>query len=601
MAALNQELLFRSPNVYSWGGGYDLAPDGRSIAYMWNGSGHWELYLVPIEGGTPRPLTSGADSKMFPRFSPDGARLAFAQDDHGDECFDIHVLDLATGTIANLMPDTPDEGLDEFLRWSPDGCWIYYASNREKDFAIYAVSTVDGTARRMTHHAASDIFAEPSPDGRWLAVQAMVEGQNHAIFLVPTDGAGSEIRLGAEHGLLDAEAPDWSPDSRRIAFMSADQGLVDIAIYDLVTRSIDWLTHGECECYTPLWSPQADRMLYLACRDASLDLVLHNLKGAPETIHIEPGVHNQARFTPDGSALVFTYGGPAYPPDMWMLRLADRKLMQITNSLSSEIDRSVFVQPKHVWYPSLDEGVNVPALLYLPKKDDGRKPPAVVYVHGGPTSQQDNDWYPPIQDFVTRGYVVICPNYRGSTGYGKAFREANRFDLGRGDTNDCAAAADYLIREGLADPARIAVTGISYGGFMTMTCVTQHPDKWAAGSALVPFVNWFTEHATEREDLQYWDEQNMGDPVKDHDRWHENSPIFFIDRITAPIQLIAGGNDVRCPLTEAEQVRDKLLELGRPVEMHVYADEGHILRQLDHRVDAYQKRAAFLDRYLTAL
>jgi dipeptidyl aminopeptidase/acylaminoacyl peptidase len=595
----DQNLLLRTPNVYSWGGGFDLSPDGRSIVYMWNGSGHWELYLLPIEGGPPRQLTAGPESKMFPRFSPDGARVAYLQDFDGDECFDVHVLDLLSGQIVNLMRDTPDEGLNEFLRWSPDGRWIYYASNRDKDFAIFGVSVAQGTVKRLTHHAASDVFVEPSPDGQWLAVQAMADGQNHAIYLVPTAG-GPEIKVGEEHGLLDAEMPEWSPDSRRLAFISADQGMYDVAIYDLAARTIEWLTHGECEVYFPLWSPQADRLLYLASRDASFDLVLHDLARGPETIRLLPGIHNQARFTADGTSLVFTYGGPAHPPDLWSLRLADRAATQLTDSLSPQIDRSIFVQPTHVWYPSLDEGVQVPALLYRPHQTRADQlPPAVIYVHGGPTGQQDNDWYPSIQDFVTRGYVVLCPNYRGSTGYGKAFREANRFDLGRGDTNDVAAGADYLAREGLADPQRIAVTGISYGGFMTMTCTTQHPAKWAAGSALVPFVNWFTEHASEREDLQYWDDQNMGDPVKDYDRWYANSPIFFIDRITAPIQLIAGGNDVRCPPAEAEQVRDKLIELGSPVEMIVYPDEGHILRQLDNRVDAYRRRAAFIDRYLS--
>jgi dipeptidyl aminopeptidase/acylaminoacyl peptidase len=598
LTTLNQDQLFRTPNVYAWGGGFDLAPDGSTIVYMWNGSGHWELYLLPIEGGTPRQLTSSPESKMFPRFSPDGARVAYGQDYDGDECFDIHMLDLATGRSTNLMPNTPDEGLNEFLRWSPDGRWIYYASNRDKDFAIFGISVEDGAVTRMTHHTASDVFAEPSPDGQWLAVQAMLDGQNHAIYLVPTAG-GPEIRLGEEHGLLDAEMPHWSPDSRRVAFVSADRGMYDVAIYDLASRTIQWLTASDHEYYFPVWSPQADRLLYLASRDANLDLVLHDLQRGPEIVRILPGIHNQARFTADGTGLIFTYGGPAHPSDLWLLRLADRAATQLTDSLPPQIDRSVFVQPTHVWYPSLDPGVQVPALLYRPRHTrSDQLPPAVVYVHGGPTAQQDNDWYPSIQDFVTRGYVVLCPNYRGSTGYGKAYREANRFDLGRGDTNDVAAGADYLVREGLADPNRIAVTGISYGGFMTMTCTTQHPEKWAAGSALVPFVNWFTEHASEREDLQYWDDQNMGDPVKDYDRWYANSPIFFIDRITAPIQLIAGGNDVRCPPDEAGQVRDKLIELGRPVEMHVYADEGHILRQLDNRVDAYRKRAAFIDRYL---
>jgi dipeptidyl aminopeptidase/acylaminoacyl peptidase len=598
LTALNQDLLFRTPSVYSWGGGFDLSPDGRSIVYMWNGSGHWELYLLPIEGGTPRQLTSGPESKMFPRFSPDGQCVAYLQDYDGDECFDVHVLELASGQITNLLRDTPDEGLNEFLRWSPDGRSIYYASNRDKDFAIFAVSVADGAVKRMTHHAASDVFVEPSPDGKWLAVQAMLDGQNHALYLVPIAG-GPEIHVGEEHGLLDAETPEWSPDSRRIAFVSADKGMYDVAIYDLASRAIKWLTHSDYEYYFPTWSPQADRVLVLASRDASFDLDLIDLAGHAATLRLQPGIHNQGRFTPDGASLVFTYSGPAHPPDLWVLRLADRAATQLTDSLAPDIDRSVFVQPTHVWYPSLDPGVQVPALLYRPQPTrSDQLPPAVIYVHGGPTAQQDNDWYPSIQDFVTRGYVVLCPNYRGSTGYGKAFREANRFDLGRGDTNDVAAGVDYLTREGLADPKRIAVTGISYGGFMTMTCTTQHPAKWAAGSALVPFVNWFTEHASEREDLQYWDDQNMGDPVKDYDRWYANSPIFFIDRITAPIQLIAGGNDVRCPPQEAAQVRDKLIELGRPVEMIVYADEGHILRQLNNRVDAYRKRAAFIDRYL---
>ncbi len=598
MTALNQDLLFRTPNVYSWGNGFDLSPDGRSIVYMWNGSGHWELYLLPIGGGAPRQLTSGRNSKMFPRFSPDGTRIAYGQDYDGDECFDVHVLDLATGQVKNLMPGTPDEGLNEFLRWSIDGRWIYYASNQDKDFAIFGISLEDGTVTRMSHHAASDVFVEPSPDGRWLAVQAMVDGQNHAVYLVPLNG-GLEIRLGEEHGLRDAEMPEWSPDSRQIAFISTDHDMFDVAIYDLATRTIEWLTHSDHEYYYPTWSPQADRLLYLVSCDASFDLVLHDLKRGPEIIRVLPGMHNQAHFTPDGASLVFTYSGPAHPPDLWSLRLADRATTQLTDSLPPQIDRSRFVQPTHVWYPSLDPGVQVPALLYQPKSTvSDRLPPAVIYMHGGPTAQQDNDWYPAIQDFVMRGYVVLCPNYRGSTGYGKAFREANRFDLGRGDTNDVAAGADYLAREGLADARLIAVTGISYGGFLTMTCATQHPGKWAAGSALVPFVNWFTEHASEREDLQYWDDQNMGDAVKDYDRWYQNSPIFFVDRITTPIQLIAGSNDVRCPLAEAEQVRDKLIELGRPVEMYVYADEGHILRQLNNRVDAYQKRAAFIDRYL---
>ncbi len=597
MTHIDPKVLFRTPNVYNWGEGFDLSPIGRSIVFMWNISDQWQLYLMSIDGGDARPITSGVESKMSPRFSPDGTHIAFLQDFHGDENFDVYVLDLATGDITNFIPDTP-EGLNEWLRWSPDGERIYYTSNREKDFATYALSVEDGSITRMSHHAYSDMLVEPSPDGRWLAVMALINGQDMGLFLVPAEG-GPEVRIGVEHGLLDAGQPAWSPDSRQLAFSSADRGMSDIGIYDLATKSIEWITQPDCEYYTPAWSPHGNRLVYQRLREGNVDLILHDLKHGAQALPMPPGIHNQQRFTLDGDQLVFTYSSAAHPPDLWIASLQELAAAQLTHSLPAEIDRSSFIQPQHVWYPSLDPGVSVPALLYLPKNRSGPgSPPAVLYVHGGPTAQQDNDWYPPIQDLVTRGYVVMCPNYRGSTGYGKAFREANRFDLGRGDTNDCAAAADYLIREGIADPKRIAITGISYGGFMTMTCVTRYPDKWAAASALVPFVNWFTEHASEREDLQYWDDQNMGDPVRDYNRWYENSPIFFIDRITAPIQLFAGGNDPRCPMHEAEQVRDKLTELGRPVELHLYPDEGHGWRKSDNRVDAYCKRREFLDRYL---
>lgn len=602
MPQLDASRLFQIPNVYNWGGGLHLAPDGRTLVFMWNVSGHWELYLLPIDGSAPaRLITSGPESgsasKMFPRFSPDGARIAYLQDHNGDENFDIWVLDLATGHTRNLMPDTP-EGLNEPIRWSPDGRCIYYTSNREQNFATFAVAVDDGVITRVSQHADSDMQAEPSPDGRWLAVMAQADGQNVATYLVPTAG-GPEIRVGAEHDLKDAASPEWSPDSQRLVLTSADRDMNDVLIYDLATHSIEWLTSGEHEYYGPLWSPRGDRVLYLANRAGNMDLILHDLERGAAALPAPVGINNQVHFTPDGESLIFTYAGAAHPGDVWRLSLADGSVQQLTDSLPTDIDRSQFVEPTHVWYPSLDQDVQVPALLYVPQNlPADRRPPAILYVHGGPTGQHDNDWYPSVQDFVRRGYVVICPNYRGSTGYGKHFREANRFDLGRGDTNDTAAAADYVINTGLADPKRIAITGVSYGGFLTMTCVTQYPDKWAAGSALVPFVNWFTEHASEREDLQYWDEQNMGDPVKDYDRWYANSPIFFIDRITAPIQLIAGGNDVRCPKTEAEQVRDQLLALGRPAELHIYEDEGHILRQLANRLDAYRRRAEFFDRYL---
>jgi dipeptidyl aminopeptidase/acylaminoacyl peptidase len=221
-----------------------------------------------------------------------------------------------------------------------------------------------------------------------------------------------------------------------------------------------------------------------------------------------------------------------------------------------------------------------------------------VYVHGGPTWQFKNEWWINVQHLVSAGCVVLAPNYRGSTGYGLAFQEANRFDLGGGDMRDVVAGAAFLAREGYAHPRRIAITGTSYGGYLTMTALTRHPTVFAAGSAVVPFLNWFTEHANERADLQYWDEQNFGDPVKDADRYREFSPLFYMQNIVAPVQMLAGCNDSRCPSGETEQAAAILKDLGVPHEVVIYPDEGHYFLKPANRLDAMRRRNRFLLTHL---
>jgi dipeptidyl aminopeptidase/acylaminoacyl peptidase len=192
---------------------------------------------------------------------------------------------------------------------------------------------------------------------------------------------------------------------------------------------------------------------------------------------------------------------------------------------------------------------------------------------------------------------VLCPNYRGSTGYGKTWQEANRYDLGQGDLEDVMGAVDYLITQDLAQPTSISVTGGSYGGYMTMMAITKYPQAWAAAVSIVPFLNWFTEYANEREDLQYYDRQMMGDPVENQQRWHDCSPVFFLENIETPVLLLAGAHDPRCPAEETQQAIDKLAELGKTYAAHIYPDEGHGFTRIENRIDAIKRQVDFLEKY----
>ena len=195
-------------------------------------------------------------------------------------------------------------------------------------------------------------------------------------------------------------------------------------------------------------------------------------------------------------------------------------------------------------------------------------------------------------------WVVLAPNYRGSTGYGREWQLASRFDFGGVDAADVVAGVDYLSKQEIATPNNFAVTGRSWGGYLTMTCLTQYPERWAAGSAVVPFLNWFTGHANSREDLQHWDLENFGDPENNHQLWYERSPFFFLDRVRAPVQLICGAHDVRCPQSESAQSYEQLCTLGKACEYILYPDEGHSFLKVENQVKSKLQQVEFLSKYL---
>jgi dipeptidyl aminopeptidase/acylaminoacyl peptidase len=171
-------------------------------------------------------------------------------------------------------------------------------------------------------------------------------------------------------------------------------------------------------------------------------------------------------------------------------------------------------------------------------------------------------------------------------------------DMGGGDLHDVLAAAAWIQRTGYVDPGKLVVMGSSYGGYMTMMGVTKAPEVWAAGVALVPFVNWFTLFESQDPLLRENDRDSMGDPVRDRDLWRDRSPIFHVDRVRAPLLLLAGGKDPRCPPAETRQVVERIRARGGVVEAKVYENEGHHFARVENQIDAYGRVAEFLRRHV---
>jgi dipeptidyl aminopeptidase/acylaminoacyl peptidase len=605
------EQIAGAPNVDFYWGGVDLSPDGSEVAFSWNRSGAFEVYTAPLVGDRIIQLTEADRRSVVPRWSPDGRWVAFMRDQDGDEKMQLWLVD-RDGVRERRLTD--DDGVTHrHHAWSPDGRWVAYVANaRGGTFAVHVMEVATGGHRRLTDGSDDDHDPRWSPDGKWILFWSRREAvrANADLFLVPVDGGETrkiETREGADGESMEGR---WSPDGSAIAFTTNVRGRYEIAIAHLragpaggidgTVARIERLGATPFDDTEPSWRPDGRGLIYRHTKDAEVSVRrVFTVSHADEAIADLPGVHHFPRVALDSESVVAVFSEARRPADVVLRARGATEMHRVTSSLPDTIDPEVLVEPVHVRYPGAD-GLSIPALLYVPHTEavDGATPPAVVYVHGGPTRQHFRHWDPIPQILANHGYVVLAPNIRGSTGYGREFQEGNRGDWGGKDLEDVVKGADWLEREDLADGKRIGIRGGSYGGFMTLLCLAKAPDRWAAGVSVVGVVNWTTMYGTTRGDLKQYLVREFGHPERDAKLYRERSPLTHVARIRAPLLVIQGARDPRVPLHEAEQMVEALRANGRTFEHHVYPDEGHTFAKEANRVDVQRRALEWFERHL---
>jgi len=584
------------------------SPDGKTIAFISNISSRNNLWLVPAEGGWPTQLTVSDQRQTAPAWSPDGKWIAYMSDYDGDEQWDIFLVSPSTGQVVNLT--NTREIAEESPTWSPDGRYLAYMV-KPKTSSVFEIDVYDMLMRETRHlttgTAKNKMNVSPiwSRDGKWIVyTQQQAKGTDSNIFVAEV-ASGKSTLLTPHQGEQLYSANDFSPDGKQVLITAnAANGFDNVALLDIASKKISWLTLDKWEISGGNFSSDSKSITWTANVDGNTDIYLHDIaSGKTTSLPLPKGVNQvggaESAFTRDGSRLLYYHNGPNAPNDVWIYSLADGKSRQITYALVAGVRAQDMVEPFLLHYPSRDGKWTISALVYVPYNLPRQAvSPAIVYVHGGPTSQTVNSFSRIIQYMANQGYIVIAPNYRGSTGYGKEFQQANLFDMGGGDLQDVLAAADWIKQTGYVDPKKLILMGGSYGGYMTMMGVTKAPDVWAGGVPIVPFVNWFTEIENEDPVLQQSDLATMGDPVKNKALFEDRSPINFIDRVKAPLLLLAGGHDPRCPKTEAQQVVDAIKKRGGVVEYKVYENEGHGFARVENQIDAYKRVAEFLKAHV---
>ena len=584
---LNLAQLLRIPRLDA---GFDISPDGTHVAFAWNKTGNWEIYNMSLRGDAePRlaRISSGEGAKFSPRYSPDAKYLAYANDLDGSEAYHIILQDLETNNSIDLTPDSAYAHQPNYS-FSPDGKTIAILSDELGQFALYLLSVETGEKKLLLdiQHPIWDV--KWSPNGNWIAAEVEMEASDRGVFVVDVQtGQRKRIAISDQERGLNAEQPAWSPDSKFLAFSAESGERFDLGMYEVETGQVTWLTESAGGDTSPCWARDGKRISWVHAEGAANSIMIFEKCAPIRKYGVGKGIHHHPQFTPGGEIL-FLFESPKQPPDLWKLNL-DGTFERLTNSLPDEFRQIDFVLPEEVSYENDD--ICVPALLYRGTGDG-----AVINIHGGPNWHVQFLWDPISAHMASRGWTVLLPNYRGSTGYGRAWQMASRFDMGGVDTRDCAAGVANLSREGLA--GKVSVTGRSHGGYLTMTCLTQFPELWCGGSAVVPFMNWFKSHEDSRQDLQHWNIENMGDPQEHYQKWYNHSPYFFLDRVSAPVQLICGGNDPRCPASDSIDAHDKLIELGKEVELLLYKEEGHSFLKIENVVDSELKRVEFLAKVL---
>jgi dipeptidyl aminopeptidase/acylaminoacyl peptidase len=538
------------------------------LVYATNASGVWQVMSWDLERDDHRQITDKETGVLGGRPTPDGSGVVWFDDRAGDEVGRYVVSPFDGGPPVPYIPDL-EEG------------WSAGLSVRPHRQAV-GVSTSDGFAISVRDGGGvRELYRSPQPagvgglskDAEVLAISHTERGDVMHPDLRLVDAATGRVLLDVADGLTDTVSPaGWSPipGDQRLALLCDHTGrtrpeLLDVGSGDRTPLELDL----PGEVYVADWWPDASALLL--GHDHLGRTTLHRYEldsGELRDLDLTTGSILGARVRDDG-ALWYAFNSSATPSQ---IRVRD-----------DEGDRRLLTPPgdpapEGVAYRSLHydngEGQEVHAFLAVPEEGEGPHP-IVVDVHGGPSAQETDTFVASVQAWVDHGYAVLLPNYRGSTGYGKAWEDTLQGDPGRPELIDVLAGLRHVIDEGIADPERTVLTGGSWGGYLTLQGIGTQPDAWKAAIAIVPVADYIAAYADEAPVLQEFDRTLFGGtPDELPDLYRERSPITYVDQVTTPVLIITGANDTRCPKRQVDNYVAALERAGVPHAYDVF-EAGH--------------------------
>lgn len=603
--------------------------DGRKLAFLMDLTGLpqvWQIGLtmgnMPGQQPWPEQITFESDRVMGAWFSPASGdnRLVYSRDTGGNENAQLFLLPEGGGREVALTA-----GWDETMHipgdWAPCGRSMLVAANRRDSalFDLYLMMLNEkytlGEMRLVWQNEEPGYLRGMTFDaeGERILLTRDVASFEADLFEVELEtGQAHKLNPNGEKNRYDS--PHFLP-GRREAVVITDAGSDT-----LYAAQVDLESGRFIPVFAPRWdvesialSPDGEQLACLVNVDGASELHLVELRSGQSrqmpAIDLVPGVigpyftdSGRMVFSPDGSLLAFSFTSATRPSDVFVWDLINSHVIQVTRSGRGGLPADAFTAPELVHFPTFDEDETgqtrqIPAWLYKPAHASGTLP-VVVFVHGGPEGQFQPYLNQVIQYFAHRGFAVLAPNVRGSTGYGKAYSHLDDVRKRLDSVHDLACAAMWLKERPEFDGERLVVYGGSYGGFMVLAALTNYPELWAAGVDLVGIGNFVTFLERTSAYRRPHREAEYGSLAEDREFLKEISPLNHVERIRVPLMVIHGRNDPRVPFHEAEQLVAALQGRGVPVEFLPLDDEGHGIVKLKNKLVAFPEMVKFLEKNL---
>jgi len=581
-----------------------VSPDLAWVAWSWYGRGPAaDVYVAPTDGSTPPVrLTDTPQNTHVVAWAADSRTLIVSEDKDGDERERLYALDRTRPNVLRLVTD---EAPNYFLRGGklgPDGRTLVYAANRDpttgaeiEPYIVYAHDIVSGARRPLARplKAGTGAPALNEQGTHILYTRKDLHPAGQQVWLVDIDGR--EDREVLNFGPAVKVRASWLRDGIRAVVVAETATHKRLGLWDRRDMSLRWLIDDPARHIEYAYAPRGTNLIVsVETAGARTRAVLIDPdSGLESRIENAPGTFLPlARIGEDW--LGTTYSA-RQPRDI--VRLAKTGTPQSLTRLwtATPLRPEDFVPAENMTWPAPD-GLEIQGWLYRAAAPSRG---LIVHVHGGPTAHAEDRVSPIVQFLVAAGFDVLEPNYRGSTGFGLPFREAIKKDgWGGAEQDDIRAGIEALMAKGIARPGRVGITGTSYGGYSSWCAITRWPPEIVAAAApICGMTDLVVDYHTTRPDLRPYSEEMLGGaPDQVPERYHERSPINFVDRIRGRLLIVQGARDPNVTPENMRAVRAALDRAGIAYDVLVFEDEGHGIVKPQNQKRLYRALVAFFGR-----